>query len=83
MPEDYQPDVVLRKFMDQLAELDGTDPKAMQLYGMIQAELENAPIYDPVLAIEEILIEGAETELAQAGYRIINAIVKPFDYDEE
>ena len=147
LPEEYQPEVVLGKYMEQLAELDDSDPKAMQLYGKIQAELENAPInaklnhqkvqlagfitplentdglvtefllvpyygacihvppppinqtvliqmkkgsgiktdniYDPIWASGEILIEGAKTELAQAGYRIINANVKPYDYDEQ
>ena len=145
MPEDYRPEAVVGKYMEQLAELDDSDPKAMQLYGRIQAELDNAPInkklnhqkvqlagfitplentdglvtefllvpyygacihvppppinqtvliqmeegsgiktdkiYDPIWASGEILIEGANTDLAQAGYRIINANVKP--YDEE
>ncbi len=143
LPDDYQPEVIIGKYMEQLAELDDSDPKAMQLYGTIQAELENAPIneklnnkkvqlagfitplentdglvtefllvpyygacihvppppinqtvliqmekgqgiktdniYDPIWASGEILAEGSKTDLAQAGYRIINAKVIPFE----
>ncbi len=143
LPDDYQPEVIIEKYMKQLAELDDSDPKAMQLYGTIQAELENAPIneklnnkkvqlagfitplentgglvtefllvpyfgacihvppppinqtvliqmekgqgiktdniYDPIWASGEILAEGSKTDLAQAGYRIINAKVIPFE----
>lgn len=143
LPDDYQPEVIIGKYMEQLTELDDSDPKAMQLYGIIQAELENAPIneklnnkkvqlagfitplentdglvtefllvpyygacihvppppinqtvliqmekgqgiktdniYDPIWASGEILAEGAETDLAQAGYRIINAKVTPYE----
>jgi len=44
IPADYRPEAILSKYMDQLAELDDSSPEAMQLYGIIQAELDNAPI---------------------------------------
>lgn len=143
LPEDYRPEVVMEKYMDQLSNLDDSDPKAMQLYGQIQAELENAPVnkklhqlkiqlagfitpletnngmvtefllvpyygacihvppppinqtvliqmskgtgvksdetIDPVWVSGEMLVEKAQTDLAQVGYRIIEAKVTPYD----
>lgn len=44
IPADYRPEALLSKYMEQLAELDDSSPKAMEIYGNIQAELDNAPI---------------------------------------
>ena len=46
MPAEFQPAAILMKYQDQLAELEDDDPKAVELYGKIQAEMDNAPIND-------------------------------------
>jgi len=44
MPAEYHPQVILEKYQKELEELDDSDPRAMQVYGNIQAELDNAPV---------------------------------------
>ncbi len=44
IPEDYRPDAIISKYMEQLAELDDSSPIAQEIFGKIQAELDNAPI---------------------------------------
>ena len=44
VPAEYQPQAILAKYQEQLESLDDSDPKAMEIYGNIQAELDNAPV---------------------------------------
>jgi hypothetical protein len=48
IPKEYQPDSIIARYKDQLETLDDSDPKAMELYGTIQAELDNAPVNDAI-----------------------------------
>ncbi|MEB8433535.1 DUF3299 domain-containing protein [Cocleimonas sp. KMM 6892] len=44
IPESYDPSVIIDKYSEELESLTDDDPKAMELYGKIQAELDNAPV---------------------------------------
>jgi len=44
IPENYDPSTIIDKYSEQLENLRDEDPKAMELYGKIQAELDNAPV---------------------------------------
>ena len=44
IPEDYDPNAAINGYIEQLESLDDNDQKAMEIYGKIQAELDNAPV---------------------------------------
>lgn len=67
IPADYRPEALIARYQDQLAELADDDPKAMDLYGKIQAELDNAPLNDE--------IQGKEVRLA--------GFIAPLSMDEK
>lgn len=142
VPVDYRPEALIAKYQDQLAAMADDDPKAVELYGKIQAELDNAPLneaikgkevrlagfiaplsmdekisefllvpyfgacihvpppplnqtvyiktrpdqaidaesaYDPVWVQGIIQTEGKSTDIGQAGYRIMEAGIDPYE----
>lgn len=44
VPADYDPNAVIREYIEKLDKLQDSDQEAMVLYGKIQAELDNAPV---------------------------------------
>ena len=49
MPAGFSPESIVEKYekeLEQLAQMDDADPRVMELYGKIQAEMDNAPVND-------------------------------------
>jgi len=77
LPADYRPDAILSKYMDQLAELDDSSPKAMEIYGKIQAELENAPINND-LDGKKVKLAGFIAPLENSGGNVSEFLLVPY-----
>jgi hypothetical protein len=77
VPAEYRPEVILGKYMEQLAELDDSDPKAMQLYGQIQAELDNAPINE-ALNGKKVKLAGFIAPLENTDGKVSDFLLVPY-----
>jgi len=44
IPADYDPNAAIEEYIEQLDKLQDTDQEAMEIYGKIQAVLDNAPV---------------------------------------
>lgn len=77
MPEDYRPEQLLMKYIDQLAELSDDDPKAIELYGIMQAELDNAPI-NTALAGKAVRLPGFIAPLENVDGKVSEFLLVPY-----
>ena len=77
MPEDYRPEVLLAKYMDQIADLEDDDPKAMEIYGQMQAEFENAPINEK-LNRQMIKLPGFIAPLESSDEKVHEFLLVPY-----
>lgn len=77
IPADYRPEAILSKYMEQLAELDDSSPEAMEIYGNIQAELENAPI-NKSLDGKKVQIAGFIAPLENDNGKITEFLLVPY-----
>ena len=48
VPADYRPDALIAKYQAQLKEYSDYDPRGLEIYRKIQAELDNAPLNDEI-----------------------------------
>lgn len=77
MPVDFQPAAILMKYQDQLAELEDDDPKAVELYGRIQAEMDNAPINDQLNG-QSIKLPGFIAPLENRDGKVSEFLLVPY-----
>jgi hypothetical protein len=77
MPEDYRPETILMKYMQQLEQFEDDDPKAMEVYGQIQAELENAPI-NHKLNGHKIKLPGFIAPLENSDGKVAEFLLVPY-----
>lgn len=77
VPEEYRPEAIIGKYMVELSELDDSDPKAMQLYGKIQAELDNAPINE-ALNGKKVKLAGFIAPLENTDGKVSDFLLVPF-----
>ncbi len=77
MPEDYRPEQILLKYMDQLNELTDDDPRALELYGIMQAELDNAPI-NTAIAGKPIKLPGFIAPLENVDGKVAEFLLVPY-----
>ncbi len=78
MPEDFRPEQLLMKYMDQIAALpDDDDPRALELYGIMQAELNNAPI-NKALAGKSVKLPGFIAPLENVDGKVSEFLLVPY-----
>mgnify|MGYP003969605999 FL=1 len=77
MPEEYRPEIVLKKYMEQLSELEDDDPKAIALYGQIQAELDNAPLNEKLNG-KKIKLPGFIAPLENTDGKVSEFLLVPY-----
>lgn len=77
LPAEYRPEAVVGKYMEELQELEDTDPRAMQLYGQIQAELDNAPINE-ALNGKKIKLAGYISPLENTDGNVSDFLLVPY-----
>lgn len=77
IPEDYHPQAILEKYQEQLESLDDSDPKAMQLYGTIQAELDNAPVNEAMNG-KKIKLPGFIAPLENIDGKVTEFLLVPY-----
>lgn len=77
VPAEYRPEAVFSKYMEQLESLDDSDPKAMELYGQIQAELDNAPINE-ALNGKNIKLAGFISPLENTDGKVSEFLLVPY-----
>ncbi len=77
MPEDYRPEQLLLKYMDQLNALEDDDPKALELYGIMQAELDNAPV-NPAIQGKAIKLPGFIAPLENVDGKVGEFLLVPY-----
>lgn len=77
MPEHYRPEIVLKKYMEQLSELEDDDPKAIALYGQIQAELDNAPLNEKLNG-KKIKLPGFIAPLENTDGKVSEFLLVPY-----
>jgi hypothetical protein len=77
MPAEYHPQVILEKYQKELEELDDSDPRAMQVYGNIQAELDNAPV-NPAIDGKKIKLPGFIAPLENDNGQVTEFLLVPY-----
>lgn len=80
MPSDFHPEAILAKYekeLEQLEQLDDGDPKAMEIYGMIQAEMDNAPV-NQALHGKKIKLPGFIAPLENREDKVTEFLLVPY-----
>ena len=77
MPEDFRPEKLLMKYQEELAALEDDDPKAMEIYGMMQAELDNAPI-NPAIQGKAVKLPGFIAPLENVDGKVSEFLLVPY-----
>ncbi len=77
VPEGYRAENILIKYQDQLAELDDSDPKAMELFGIMQAEMDNAPVNEKLNG-KKVKLPGFIAPLESANGEISEFLLVPY-----
>lgn len=77
MPAEYHPQAILEKYQKELEELEDSDPRAMEVYGNIQAELDNAPVNEAI-AGKKIKLPGFIAPLENNNGKVTEFLLVPY-----
>ena len=77
IPTDYSAEAIMSKYQDQLAEIEDGSPEASELYGLMQAEFNSAPVND-VLNEVPVRIPGFITPLEYEDDLITEFLLVPY-----
>lgn len=77
VPAEYHPNAILAKYKDQLDKLNDDDSQAMEIYGEIMAELDNAPINES-LAGKKVKLAGFIAPLENKEGSISEFLLVPY-----
>jgi hypothetical protein len=80
IPTEYQPETILAKYekeLNELAELDDSDPKAQELYGKIQGELDNAPMNEELNG-KKVKLPGFIAPLENTDGKVSEFLLVPY-----